>query len=244
MATINTEDNLRNKARKYILDEIENLISRKQNKLPSEKDMANKFGISRVTLRSALSDLEREGKINRIQGKGTFVSPNYKNMKIDLFRMKTYGDIIEDLGYKQKITSIKTKIIDTPDWIKNDIFGKNGKLIISARAFYADNKIAVICLDFLPIYFKNDLEYIKSYNDSLFNFYKEKYNIRISSDSIEFHAVEPEDIKKVLDIDDKFLPNKCILLRGFEYDDKGKAVLYTMEYVDTDYIPISTIRYR
>lgn len=244
MATINHKESLRNIARKLILEEIDTLVSKNQNKLPSEKDMAFKFGISRVTLRSALSDLEREGKISRRQGKGTFISPNIKNIKIDLFRMKTYGDIIEELGYKLKVKSIKTKIINSPTWITKDLPSIEDKLIVSARAFYADKKIAAICLDFLPFDFNKDIKDIESYDDSLFNYYKEKYKIDISSDYVEFHAASPSDIKKIIDIDKKYLPEKCILIKGLEYDSNDEPVLYSMEYVNTDYIPITTIRYR
>lgn len=43
-------------------------------KLPSEKGLADYFGVSRITIRGSLSHLEWEGLINRYRGKGTFVS--------------------------------------------------------------------------------------------------------------------------------------------------------------------------
>lgn len=42
-------------------------------KLPREVDLCNQFGISRTTVRHALSRLECEGLIKRIKGTGTFV---------------------------------------------------------------------------------------------------------------------------------------------------------------------------
>ena len=61
MATLESKINLRNLARKFLLKEINNLIEENKDKLDSEKNLAKKFEISRVTIRSALSDLEREG---------------------------------------------------------------------------------------------------------------------------------------------------------------------------------------
>lgn len=43
--------------------------------LPTEEQLASQFGVSRVTIRRALSLLERSGLISRTRGRGTLVSP-------------------------------------------------------------------------------------------------------------------------------------------------------------------------
>lgn len=42
--------------------------------LPSENEMAERHGMSRQTVRQTLGELEREGMLYRVQGKGTFVA--------------------------------------------------------------------------------------------------------------------------------------------------------------------------
>ncbi len=44
------------------------------HKLPSEDELAVRFGVSRMTVRQGLSDLIEEGVIYRRHGVGTFVS--------------------------------------------------------------------------------------------------------------------------------------------------------------------------
>ncbi|MFZ3070285.1 MAG: GntR family transcriptional regulator [Anaerolineaceae bacterium] len=41
--------------------------------LPSERELGERFDVSRITIRRALSELEGEGLIYRIQGKGAFI---------------------------------------------------------------------------------------------------------------------------------------------------------------------------
>ncbi|HEX7057113.1 MAG TPA: GntR family transcriptional regulator [Bacilli bacterium] len=45
------------------------------DQMPSEHEIAGRFGISRQTVRHTLGELVQEGRLYRIQGKGTFVSP-------------------------------------------------------------------------------------------------------------------------------------------------------------------------
>jgi GntR family transcriptional regulator len=45
------------------------------HRLPSEKELALRFGVSRVTVRAALAVLERDGLVLRRAGAGTFVTP-------------------------------------------------------------------------------------------------------------------------------------------------------------------------
>lgn len=49
------------------------------DKLPSEGELMKLFGVSRITLRAAVDELQEEGLVIRSRGKGTFISSSTKS---------------------------------------------------------------------------------------------------------------------------------------------------------------------
>ncbi|WP_052162583.1 GntR family transcriptional regulator [Aquabacterium sp. NJ1] len=66
--------------------------------MPSESEMIASFGVSRITVRQALNDLQNEGLIFRIHGKGTFVSKPKAFQ--DLGKLQGFGEAMRQMGYE------------------------------------------------------------------------------------------------------------------------------------------------
>ncbi|MBB6670882.1 GntR family transcriptional regulator [Cohnella nanjingensis] len=62
--------------RQYIRDQIERKAWLPGDRIPSENELAGRFNVSRITVKNALSKLNEEGLIFRVQGKGSFISPD------------------------------------------------------------------------------------------------------------------------------------------------------------------------
>lgn len=61
--------------RQYVLDGIESGELRADEKLPTERELTDRFGGGRSAVRQALERLERDGLIIRHVGRGTFLAP-------------------------------------------------------------------------------------------------------------------------------------------------------------------------
>lgn len=75
---VDSDEPLRGKksaaARRAIIELIDNELG-PHSRLPGERDLSTRLGITRPTLRVVLSQLEREDRIYRIHGSGTYVAP-------------------------------------------------------------------------------------------------------------------------------------------------------------------------
>ena len=71
-----TRTSLADQAKEYLIGRIKAGIYRPGSQLPAEARLARELGISRPTLREALTNMEREGLVLRRHGLGTFVAPD------------------------------------------------------------------------------------------------------------------------------------------------------------------------
>src|SRR5688572_26061855 len=60
--------------RSKLLEKMEQKCWTPGAKIPSERELCEEYGVSRMTVREVLKDLVQEGYLVRKQGKGTFVS--------------------------------------------------------------------------------------------------------------------------------------------------------------------------
>ena len=72
-------------------------------RIPPETELASELGVSRTTVRDALTRLENEGAIYRRQGAGTFVNERGLQIKSRLEEIWSYEDVLDDHGYTPSV---------------------------------------------------------------------------------------------------------------------------------------------
>jgi len=88
--------------KEILLGKIENCELKPHDRLPSERDLAKEFGISRMTVRQALNELAHEGRIYARVGKGTYVA----EPKIDQ-NLQVLTSFTEDMHNRGLVPSAK-----------------------------------------------------------------------------------------------------------------------------------------
>ena len=83
---------------------------REEDALPSVRNLANDLKISFLTVKKAYDELEQEGFIKTVQGKGSFIAPkNLELMKEE--RLKEIQEYIEKIYNISKISNISEEDI-------------------------------------------------------------------------------------------------------------------------------------
>jgi GntR family transcriptional regulator len=132
------------------------IISKEFNagqKLPSENELAEKFGVSRLTVRQAIAQLSREGFINSRRGEGTFVTGD-ENL-INSVSLEFRG-FMDDLFFHQMVkTKIKSVSIDrvtasAPVKEKLDLTDKESEVIEIRRVQILRDGVFSYIVNYLP----------------------------------------------------------------------------------------------
>lgn len=92
------------KVEEYIKSKIEDGELSVGDQIESEEELSQKFGISRLTVNKALVNLMKEGYLNRVKGKGTFVKAKLWNNQANRRR---YNSLSEDIRNQGKVPGSK-----------------------------------------------------------------------------------------------------------------------------------------
>jgi GntR family transcriptional regulator len=84
--------------RELLRERILHGVYKSHGQMPSENEMVRAFGVSRITVRQALTDLQKEGLIFKIHGKGTFVSKAKATQH--LRRLEGFGEAMSGAGHE------------------------------------------------------------------------------------------------------------------------------------------------
>jgi len=120
-------------------------------RIPSETELATELGVSRTTIRDALSRLELEGVIYRKQGAGTFINEAGLQIKTRLEEMWDYEAVLEAHGYSPTTRIIKVEEQPASANIKTDLDLNNDEnLLLVQKLFLADRKPVILTCTYIP----------------------------------------------------------------------------------------------
>lgn len=124
-----------------IRSKIEDGTYPRNQALPSENELSELYGVSRITVRKALDELANENFLYKIQGKGTFVGENKQSKGINLFGSKSCVTELRKRGYKTQRLPLVSKIVDCDDEMAEKYGLKKGERYFEFERVYTGDEI-------------------------------------------------------------------------------------------------------
>jgi GntR family transcriptional regulator len=112
-----------------------------EGRIPPEAELAAELGVSRTTVRDALSRLEHEGTISRRQGSGTFVNEPVLQIKSRLEEIWSYEQVLADHGYTPSVDVVRVETVVEPE----------GEVLLIEKVFREDDRPVVLTVNRIPL---------------------------------------------------------------------------------------------
>lgn len=160
--------------------------------IPSERELTESFGVSRMTLRQAVTNLVNDGLLYREKGRGTFVA--IPKVEQPLNGLTSFTEDMKARGMAPSNQLIEFKKIEPEADIAGELELQSGEKVFSVKRIrYADDKPMAIERTFLPVKLFPQLTE-EALKGSLYSIIEEQ-QLRIShaSQRMEAALVKKED---------------------------------------------------
>lgn len=188
--------------------------------IPSESDLAERFGVSQGTVRKAIDELANENLLVRRQGKGTFVATHDDPRSFFRFLRLASND-----GELLRLESIPLECWRAkagPDVARTLSLEPSAPIIIVRRLMRFGSEPAVFDEIYLPGELFSDLtlDVLKSGGMSLYSLFESRYSVRIVRAEERLRAVPADRVSAELLQVAEGCPLQLVERVTFTYDNK------------------------
>lgn len=199
----------------------------KNGQIDPENDLVLQYGVSRVTLRQALAELEKDGLIKRYRGRGAFVNENPNQFIHELKYSLVTGNYEPDDAQSLKAEVLEIVKIPEPYKPVSDSLRlkQDEAAIYFKRLFFLEGKPIAIGKSWLPYDLVPGLETKGLINNSLSQTVAERYHLNTMRVDDVLETVRPTSTDcKLLDAS---YDTPLILIKGVSYLDDGRPLEYS-----------------
>jgi GntR family transcriptional regulator len=188
--------------------------------LTTDERVQQEFGVSRATARKAIDELVDEGLVERITGKGTFVTE--PRLQVPLPAMLSFTEEIERRGMSPSSAIVSVDWVPAAGHAKQSLCMEGGdRLLRLERVRYADGKPILFSVDFLPG--SLGIGPTADFSGSLYKLMESRGVQLAECQNVIEASVTDRRLGKLLQVRSGF---PVLALRRTTYDASGRPVLY------------------
>ncbi len=134
-----------------LLEELRTGRFAQADRLPAEVELASAMSVSRTVIRDALSELEREGYVERVRGIGTVVNRNVLRLRSRIDQKLEYYPLIRAFGSYPHADSIQIYPVAADADLAASLEIEPGEELVCIRKrILADTQPVIYSIDYLP----------------------------------------------------------------------------------------------
>lgn len=157
------------------------------DKLPSESELTQQHGVSRITVRQALSDLQQEGLIVKLHGKGAFVS--HPKAAQSLNRLQGLSEALSLQGQAVNSKRLSMKKLKVPAAVARQLQLEPAAEVYELMTLrYLDREPLSVNWSYLPLPIGEKLERVDISNRDLIDLFEHEFGMKVEQAQLEISA--------------------------------------------------------
>ncbi len=226
-----------------LIKEIKEGVFAAAERLPPEVELSEQLGVSRTVIRDALSNIEREGYIERTRGVGTVINHRIVNLETRLDLKQEYNELVVNSSYPSNTDSVQLRLETASEELAEKLnIAPGAKIIACEKRVLAGKNPVIYSFDYLPMSLLKDVNYETiDWSRSIFDILKDYCGIRVTSDITKVTATNADTyIRSKLNVQAGEALN---LLDEISFEKPNQPVLRSLEFY-TDFFDFSMLRQR
>ena len=218
-----------------LVDILVNEINTKlktNEKMMSEREICQKYDVSRTTVRLALSELENMGYIYKRHGKGTFVAALSQG-KQNLMDNYSFTDQMRESGKAPQTKVLFFKIVLSNQYISDKMGVDLGTEVYRLKRLrLADGIPMMVETSYIPVKEFQGLEESRIAKKPLYEIFKEDYNelVKVADEEFSVSLLTDKEALLLESEDD----GACLRLKRTSYNKANIVIEFTLSTARSD----------
>jgi GntR family transcriptional regulator len=230
--------------RDQVLEIIKNNHLLPGDRLPSEAQLAEQFGVSRAALRETFKLMEEERLVACRHGVGRFVAPQVREIyNEDITRLQSVSELAANLGMKLTSEVLSVQEIPADDALAAALEIETGAPVINLERVWRDAESPIIyCNDYFRKTLLNTPVTPEYFSGSLLAKLEKNQNLRISYSKTVIQAVriQPQLLERL----GVASTRPWIYLEQLNFDVHDHPLLFSRDYFYSEKFQFRVLRRR